>query len=298
MDEEKKDINEEHKDRLFKFIFGNPEHKAWTLDLYNAVNGSSYTDPEDIQITTIDDVVYMKMKNDVSFLIDNIMSFYEAQSTFNPNMPMRFLIYAGMVYSKLILEDFDFNLYSYKQQKAPTPRCVCFYNGIPNKPDEMLLYLKDSFEPDSDPDIEVKVRMININYGHNKELMEACRPIKDYAFFIDRIRSYRKNDYSMEQAVDSALEDMPEDSVIKPFLIRNKAEVRRMCLTEYNEERTLAQTRKEAFTDGREEGIEIGALRILIGLVKDGILSLAEAAARAQMSVEEFESKAAAIAAL
>ena len=281
--------NKEHKDRLFKFIFGNPGHKAWTLDLYNAVNGSSYTDPEDIKITTIEDIVYMKMKNDVSFLIDNVMSFYESQSTFNPNMPMRFLIYAGMVYSKHIEEDYDFNMFSSKQQKAPTPKCVCFYNGLSNKPDEVILSLKDSFEPDADPDIEVKVRMININYGHNKKLLEACKPISDYSYFIEKIREYRKKDYAMEEAVDAALEDFPDDSVIKPFLISNRAEVRRMCLTEYNEERTLAQTRKE----GREEGIEVGKLQLLVQLVDQGSLTVAQAAAMVNMTVEEFESKTA-----
>ena len=64
-----KGINREYRDRLFKFIFGNPEHKEWTLSLYNAINGTNYTNPEDIQLTTLDDAVYMNMKNDISFLI-------------------------------------------------------------------------------------------------------------------------------------------------------------------------------------------------------------------------------------
>lgn len=89
--------NREYKDRLFKFIFGNPDHKEWTLSLYNAVNGSHYDDPSAITLNTIEDAVYMSMKNDVSFLIADTVNFYEQQSTFNPNMPMRFLIYAGMV---------------------------------------------------------------------------------------------------------------------------------------------------------------------------------------------------------
>ena len=94
--------NREYRDRLFKFIFGNPQNKEWTLSLYNAVNGSHYTDASAIKLNTIENAVYMSMKNDVSFLIDNTMSFYEQQSTFNPNMPMRFLIYAGMIYSKYV----------------------------------------------------------------------------------------------------------------------------------------------------------------------------------------------------
>ena len=107
-------MNRQYKDRLFKFIFGNPENKEWTLSLYNAVNGSSYTNPDDIKLTTIEDAVYMNMKNDVSFLITDKMNFYEQQSTFNPNMPMRFLIYAGMVYSKYIETNKSYHKYSRK----------------------------------------------------------------------------------------------------------------------------------------------------------------------------------------
>ena len=155
--------NRQYKDRLFKFIFGNPENKEWTLSLYNAINHTSYTNADDIQITTIQDAVYMKMKNDVSFLVNNIMNFYEQQSTFNPNMPMRFLIYSGMIYSKYIENTKEYHEFSSVQQKAPAPQCICFYNGTSDKDDRMILKLSDAFEPDSRSDIEVYVTMININ---------------------------------------------------------------------------------------------------------------------------------------
>lgn len=123
------ETNREYKDRLFKFIFGHHDHLDCTLSLYNAINNTSYTNTDDIEITTIQDAVYMSMKNDVSFLIEDVMNLYEQQSTFNPNMPMRFLIYAGMIYSKFIKQNEDYNEFSSSQQKAPTPRCICFYNG-------------------------------------------------------------------------------------------------------------------------------------------------------------------------
>ena len=166
--------NREYKDRLFKFIFGNPENKEWTLSLYNAMNHSHYTDPNDIRLNTIENAVYMSMKNDVSFLIADTLNFYEQQSTFNPNMPMRFLIYAGMVYNKYVSESKRYHRYSRTLQKAPTPKCVCFYNGTDDRADRVILQLTDAFAPDSSPDIEVKVTMININFGHNKDLLEAC----------------------------------------------------------------------------------------------------------------------------
>ncbi|MDE6707396.1 MAG: hypothetical protein K2K06_05090 [Oscillospiraceae bacterium] len=282
--DEKKGVNREYKDRLFKFIFCNPENKEWTLSLYNAVNGSSYTDTEDLTYTTLEDAVYMSMKNDVSFLMaDDTMNFYEQQSTFNPNMPMRFLIYAGMVYSKYIEENKNYRKYSKKQQTAPTPKCVCFYNGTTKKEDKVILKLSDSFK-DNSTDIEVTVTMLNINYGHNNELIKACKPLEEYAWFIDKIRLIQNQGDSLESAIDIALDELSDDSLIKQFLIDNRAEVKRMCITEYDEERTFAEQ--------REEGYEEGVLDTLIGLVKQGALSLPFAAEQAKMTVDEFKLRA------
>ena len=90
-------VSREYKDRLFNFLFGAEENKEWTLSLYNAVNRSAYTDASQIKITTIREVMYLSMHNDVSFLISDEVNLYEQQSTFNPNMPLRQLQYAGLV---------------------------------------------------------------------------------------------------------------------------------------------------------------------------------------------------------
>ena len=161
-------INYQYKDRLFKFIFGNPVNREWTLNLYNAVNGTHYTDADSIELTTIEDAVYMSMKNDVSFLFSEMMNFYEQQSSFDPNVPMRFFVYLARSYSNYIKNSKKYRLYSSKLQKAPTPKCVCFYNGTKQMPDKMILKLSDAFDKNLDPDVEVKVTMLNINYGHNK----------------------------------------------------------------------------------------------------------------------------------
>ena len=140
-------VNREHKDRLFKFIFGNPEKPEWTLSLYNAVSGKNYTDPGDIRLTTIENVLYMEMKNDISFLISDEMNFYEHQSTFNPNIPLRMYMYSAMVYSKYVKSNKEtVNLYSSVQQKIPVPKCYCFYNGTTGKADRMILKLSDAFD--------------------------------------------------------------------------------------------------------------------------------------------------------
>ena len=291
--------NREYKDRLFKFIFGNPENKEWTLSLYNAINNTSYTNADDIQITTIQDAVYMKMKNDVSFLVNNIMNFYEQQSTFNPNMPMRFLIYSGMIYSKYIENTKEYHEFSCVQQKAPAPQCICFYNGTSDKDDRMILKLSDAFEPDSRSDIEVYVTMININHGHNKKLLETCKPLEEYSWFVDRVRVLQKDKRELEECVDTALKDLPDDSLIKPFLLANKAEVKRMCITEYNEKRTLDQKIEEGIeiglekgrAEGKAEGKAEGIFETLGNLVEKGYLTLKQAAEEANMTISEFEAK-------
>ena len=290
------DVNDEYKDRLFKFVFGNPEHKDWTLSLYNAVNGTSHTDISTLDYTTVEDVVYMNMKNDVSFLIDFAMNLYEQQSTYNPNMPIRFLIYAGLIYSKYAQTQGRFHIYGTKRQDLPTPKCVCFYNGEKDATDKTILKLSDSFLPGVKYDIEVTVTMININAGHNAELLQKCRPLNDYSEFVALVRKYVKEMKNLEKAIERAINELPEDSVLKPFLLANKAEVKLMCITEYDEERTLRLTfeegKEEGREEGREEGIEIGEdrgeLKTLIGLVKDGLISLSAAAKRRNMTEAEF----------
>ena len=261
-------INTKHKDRLFCFIFGREENKKWTLSLYNAVNGSSHTEPDSIQITTMDDVLYMGMKNDVSFIIANSMSIYEQQSTYNPNMPIRELMYASRLYDKYIHEN-KLNIYGKTLIPLPVPKLVVFYNGKEEQEDD-ILELKDAFlaekqlseasaterkmKPDS-PDIAVRVRMVNINYGKNRELLQACRPLEEYAWLIWRIREYSAA-MEIEKSVDQAIDEMPEEFEIRPFLVRNKAEVRQMCITEYNEAETMQMFKEQGRKEGRNEVAE------------------------------------------
>ena len=241
----------------------------------------------------IEDAVYMGMKNDVSFLIADTFNLYEHQSSFNPNMPMRFLIYAGMLYDNYIETHSEYRRYSSVQQKAPTPKCVCFYNGTTQMNDIVTLRLSDSFSSASESDIEVKVTMININYGHNSELLEDCRPLRDYSYFVHETRANQKTLGSLEKAVDAAIEKMADDSLIKPFLIANRSEVKSMFITEYDEERAFAEQREDAREEGIAEGMEKGrmegTLLTLFGLVKDGLLTLAQAAERAHMPEAEFK---------
>ena len=272
-------INQNLKDRLFGFLFGSEANKAWTLSLYNAVNGTKYSNPEDIQITTIDDAIYMGMKNDLSFILFYVMNLYEQQSTFNPNMPIRQLMYAGRLYDKYIQVN-HCNLYSTKMIKLPVPKLVVFYNGT-QEMDDTILRLSDAFEGDIEPDIEVRVKMININYGKNHELMKACQPLAEYSWLVERIRQNRAT-MDIDMAVDKAIDAMPKDYLIRPLVIGNKAEVKTMCITEYNKVETMQMFKEEGREEGLAEGIEQGTEqlgRLIDALIASGRMDEVQKAA-------------------
>ena len=244
-------VNREHKDRLFCFIFGRAENRAWTLSLYNAVNGTDYDDPDEIEITTMEDVVYMSMKNDVSFIVNSDISLYEHQATYNPNMPVRQMMYLGRQYDKYIKRTKQ-NIYGRKQMTLPVPRLVTFYNGVEDIPDK-LLKLSDSFPCGTDPersDVEVRVHMYNVRSQAQSHLIKKCRPLAEYAWFVEEIRRNQK-DMDLTHAVDKAISDMPEGFVIKEFIKGNQSEVKNMCITEYDEAETMELFKEE----GREEGL-------------------------------------------
>lgn len=253
-------VNREYKDRLFNFLFGSEENREWTLSLYNAVNHSNYTDASQIQITTIKEVIYLGMHNDVSFLISDEMNLYEQQSSYNPNMPLRQMQNAGNLYEKYIIAN-KLNKYGSKLLQLPVPKLVVFYNGRRDAADETVLRLSDSFPEGSEPDIDVRVRMININFGRSDDILRACRPLKEYSWLVEEIRK-NVREMDIEEAVSAAIEAMPQNYTIKSFLNTHKAEVSTMLLTEYNEAEVMEMFREEGREEGRAEERETAAQKI------------------------------------
>lgn len=247
------EVNRKHKDRLFTILFGRSENKEWALELYNAVNDSHYDNPDDVEITTLEDAVYIGMKNDASFILNEYMNIYEQQSTYNPNMPLRQLMYVGQLYDKYRSKN-KLNVFGTALVPIPIPKLVVFYNGTDkDTEDEQMLYLSDAFIDKGkaeEADISVRVRMLNINYGRNKKLLEACRPLAEYSWFINKIR-YNQSVLALEakEAVNRAIDEMPEDYVIYPFLVEHRSEVQMGFLTGISEEEL-----KELFMeDGRKD---------------------------------------------
>lgn len=241
-------VNRIYKDRLYKMIFND---KSELLKLYNAINGTHYDDPAMLTITTLDNAIYMTMENDLSFIIDMRLALYEQQSTVNPNLPLRFLMYITDIYSAYTK---DMNIYGSKKVQIPLPSFVIFYNGVKSQPDRTEFLLSELFHPTTDqPALELKAVMLNINKGHNQELMNASHTLRDYSEYVARIRTYSA-EMPLTDAVEKAITECIHENILRDFLLKNRAEAKAMSIYEYDEEKTLRMFREEGYEDGERNG--------------------------------------------
>ena len=239
-----------YRDTLFRMLYRN---KKRLLSLFNAVNGTHYDNPDDLTITTLEGVLYLGMKNDVSCIIDMMMQLYEHQSTVNPNMPLRNLFYVSDLLQKYIYEE-GLDIYSRKQIKIPTPKFVVFYNGDEEQPERKEIRLSKAFSANTgETNMELVVLQININKGQNEELKAACKTLQEYAEFTERAREHRK-EMKLEDAIRTTIDECIRDGILKDFLLKNKAEVYHMCLYEFDVELHERVLREEEREEGRREG--------------------------------------------
>lgn len=251
-----------HKDELFRMLFKEPSE---LLSLYNAVNGTAYENAKDLEVVTLENAIYMNMKNDVAFVFESAINLYEHQSTFNPNMPLRDLMYIEKEYSKLVD---DKKLYLKKLQRIPTPRFIVFYNGRDDQPEKSYLKLSDAYERKTDnPELELTVTMLNINLGKNKELMEQCETLKGYALFVHKIRTYTDMGENIDNAVERAVNECIQGGILKEFLQKNRAEVMEMSLFDYDEEGVMKLIREEEYEFGLEDGKALGKAESVLTLL-------------------------------
>ena len=292
-------FNRQYQDRLFKAIFGREEHKDWLLSLYNALNGSSYTDPSAIEINTIEGIIYVTMKNDISFLIDSQLNLYEQQSSYNPNMPLRGLMYFAELYQKHLTKQ-DRDLFTTALVKIPTPNFVVFYNGSRDMPDVTKLRLSEAFEiPAENGDFEWTATMLNINAGRNKTLLQKCKPLYYYSCYVDRVKTNVRSGMTKENAVSEAVNFAIQNDFLDGYFKIQKAEVLNMSLTEFDQEaydRHRFNEGKEAgIAEGKEIGIAIGiaegerktALQNARNLLYMKLGSIEQIAQATQLSVDE-----------
>ena len=243
-----------YKDTMFRMLFKEKEN---LLSLYNAVNKTSYSNVEELEITTLENAVYMNYKNDVSFVFDFELMLYEHQSTVNPNMPLRDLIYVTKVLQNITRNE---TLYSSGLIKLPAPRFVVFYNGTDPQPEEQILRLSDAFEKKlEEPELELVVKIYNINSGYNRELMEACCLLKEYAQYVEQVRRFARQ-LPFQEAVEQAVDHCIRNGILTDFLLKNRTEAIAVSIFEYDEEKHLKGERELAYKQGIEQGRQSGKI--------------------------------------
>ncbi|MBR6296865.1 MAG: hypothetical protein IKR40_10375 [Treponema sp.] len=267
-----KSTNREYKDRLFKAIFGRDteESKRWRLDLYNALNDSNYTDPDELQLNTIENVIYITMHNDVSFLIDDQICLYEQQSSMNQNMPLRGLLYFSQLYQKYLAENKkDPNRGG--MIMIPTPKFIVFYNGLGETPDEFEMHLSDAFKsPDKSGNYEWTVYVKNINENHCQTLQKNCKALYDYSRFVAMVRENAQIGFSDSDAIERAVDEAIKGNLLDGFFRRQKAEVIGMILEEFDEELYKQNVREDGYLEGVTDGQRQKALEDAENLLREG----------------------------
>ena len=240
--------NRNYKSSIFTMLFSD---KKELLGLYNAVSGKDYKDPGLLEVNTLENAIYMAIKNDLSFVIDSQLSLYEHQSTYSPNLPLRMLLYLADLYADMTKNE---NLYGKKKVKIPPPQFIIFYNGVERQPDRRILRLSDLYEVEEEEHkLELEAVMLNVNAGHNRELLQSCKTLADYAEYTACIRKYAE-EMDTEDAVECAIVECIQEGILEEFLRKNRAEAKRMSIYEYDQARHIRQEREDAWEEGWSEG--------------------------------------------
>ncbi len=258
--------NREHKDRLFTFLFSQPDHHDWMISLINAISGSNYPLDQPIQLTTLDDVLYITMKNDVSYIIDNQMILLEHQSSFNPNMPLRGFLYFARLYQAYIDEQGEHNLYQSRVLQIPTPRFYVIYNGLKETDDQVKLRLSDAyFHKDNQTcrEFEWTATMLNINKGHNENLLAVCQPLREYQEFVTLVRRGQTEKHlSLAEAINRALDEVIAKNYLDGLFKKFRREIVDILTHAYTDQEAEELYRligyEDGYETGRTEGYETG----------------------------------------
>lgn len=241
-----------YKDTVFRMLF---REKRELLSLFNAVNGTDYKNPDELEVNTLENAIYMNMKNDISCVLDDRLNLYEHQATENPNMPLRDLFYAANLFCRGIPKN---AVYSSKPIAIPEPRFIVFYNGDRPQPERRELYLSSLYSRKSgELNLELRVVQLNINPGFNEKLKKNCPSLLEYMLYVDKVRTYQK-EMPLQEAVEVAIKECIREGVLVEFLEKNRKEVSEMTIFEYDEEAHMRMIREESYEDGLEEGTEKG----------------------------------------
>jgi hypothetical protein len=245
--------NRNYKSDVFSMLLENP---VYALEVYNALNGTDYQNPSEVTMKRLEQGISLSIRNDAAFVIDFHINIYEHQSTYNPNMPLRSLIYYADIVRPVVK---DRDLYSRKRIPIDTPHFVVFYNGKEERPEKEILRLSDSFSlPTDTPELELICTVYNINKGKNQNLLQKCKVLREYMYFVDEVRKNIASGMELEQAIPDAIEECIRQHVLEEFLRSRKMEVMKAMTLDYTWERREELIRKEEWEDGRLEGRKEG----------------------------------------
>jgi hypothetical protein len=245
-------LNRNYKAGVFTHLFGNPRNE---LDLYNAFSPVQY--PPDTPVTdlTLADALYMDRINDLSFSVDNKLAiFFEAQASINENIPVRYLIYSGRVYEKLIDSKV---LYSERRIMIHRPEFYVLYNGVKAFPEKMIYRLSDSFfrPAGGETALELAVTVYNVNRGFNEDIVKRSKNLFGYVTLVSKIRENEQTGMERPQAVKKAIKECLESDILAEYLKNHASEVSNMLLQEWKWEDAKAVWEKEAEARGEARGI-------------------------------------------
>ena len=271
----KREPKRTYRDSLFRTIFGGKDErsKRWLLSLYNALSGKNHTNIEDLEITTLEDVIYVSMKNDLSFLIHSQMCLYEHQSTVNPNMPLRGLLYFSQLYQQYI-DKHKKNLYGCVLVKIPAPQFIVFYNGDKEQSDIVEYKLSDAFITDVSSkdretygaDFEWTATVININKNHNESLSKNCEPLYYYCEFVNQVKENLSQGMTFDSAVNEAVDFAIKSDFLEGFFREKHMKILDDIYTEFDQE-SYDETLRN---DGRIEGARENAIANAKNFLKEG----------------------------
>lgn len=241
----------QYKDAVFRKYF---KEKVNALSLYKAVSGDLVPTEDTIEMIDLEGVFENGRRSDVVFTFgDQLIVMMEHQSTLNENMPLRFLAYLSRYYDRIIKTK---PMYGKKRIHLPSPRFYVFYNGKTSMEEQVTMRLSEAFTDDS-PMIELVVKAFNVNYGHNKELMEKCEQILHYSIFISKVEEYRTAGYTPKIAVRMATEYCIMHDIMKKFLQMHQEEVVDMFTEEWDMDEAMRVSREEGIKEGRRESDKI-----------------------------------------